>query len=181
MRIEKCPKCHKEGGFLTFRQTKILSRQYPYVGHYDPTKYSKEKMSYANGKRKSKPNGRRWCLITDFEMLNVDFLDNWYCEYLKLVKRIYQKYNQHGFRDLDYVKIMCEIPHSINLERIRQEFMEEKEWKQIWEKADELLRQNGFPECDTQKRIRSDILWKHVFFRTDSKHPDEILTRILLD
>ena len=34
-----------------------------YFGHYDREKYKQQMMDYRSGKRKSRPNGRRWCKI----------------------------------------------------------------------------------------------------------------------
>lgn len=34
-----------------------------YVGHYDSTKYFEQMDNYKNGIIKSRPNGRKWCLI----------------------------------------------------------------------------------------------------------------------
>ena len=36
---------------------------YDYFGHYDPEKYKQEMRDYKSGKRKSRPNGRKWCKI----------------------------------------------------------------------------------------------------------------------
>ena len=35
-----------------------------YVGHYDSTKYFEQMHDYKKGIRKSRPNGRKWCLIS---------------------------------------------------------------------------------------------------------------------
>jgi hypothetical protein len=44
---------------------RVLSDRYyyNYIGHYDPTKYQKQMIDYKNGKRKSRPNGRKWCRL----------------------------------------------------------------------------------------------------------------------
>lgn len=34
-----------------------------YVGHYDPEVYKKQMKDYRNHKRKSRPNGRKWCKV----------------------------------------------------------------------------------------------------------------------
>jgi hypothetical protein len=36
-----------------------------YFAHYDPKKYQKQMKKYKEGKLKSRPNGRTWCLIKD--------------------------------------------------------------------------------------------------------------------
>jgi hypothetical protein len=38
-------------------------KYYYYIGHYDSDVYQKQMISYKNGKRKSRPNGRRWCKL----------------------------------------------------------------------------------------------------------------------
>jgi hypothetical protein len=34
-----------------------------YVGHYDPDKFKTQMQKYREGKIKTRPNGRKWCLI----------------------------------------------------------------------------------------------------------------------
>lgn len=34
-----------------------------YIGHYDSKKYQEQLKDYKSGKRKSRPNGRRWCKL----------------------------------------------------------------------------------------------------------------------
>jgi hypothetical protein len=46
------------------RQTcyhKLYRYRYDYIGHYDSEKYKKEMEDFKAGKRKSRPNGRKWC------------------------------------------------------------------------------------------------------------------------
>ena len=42
---------------------RVQSRKYccTYIGHYDKELYKKQKQEYLEKKRKTKPNGRRWC------------------------------------------------------------------------------------------------------------------------
>jgi hypothetical protein len=35
--------------------------EYRYIGHYDPEKYKQQMKDFKSGKRKSRPNGRKWC------------------------------------------------------------------------------------------------------------------------
>ena len=44
---------------------RVSSKKYfhYYVGHYDPKKYQEQMINYGNGKRKSRPNGRKWCKL----------------------------------------------------------------------------------------------------------------------
>jgi hypothetical protein len=34
-----------------------------YIGHYDHEKYKQQMVNYREGKRKSRPNGRKWCYL----------------------------------------------------------------------------------------------------------------------
>jgi len=34
-----------------------------YIGHYDSKKFMEQMNDYRNGKRKSRPNGRKWCKV----------------------------------------------------------------------------------------------------------------------
>jgi hypothetical protein len=47
--------------YYKVRSKKKYSRFY--VGHYDAEKYLEQMDRYRSGMRKSRPNGRRWCLI----------------------------------------------------------------------------------------------------------------------
>jgi hypothetical protein len=40
-----------------------------YIGHYDAAKYKQQKERYDQGKRKSKPNGRKWCYLRGISRL----------------------------------------------------------------------------------------------------------------
>jgi hypothetical protein len=37
---------------------------YDYFGHYDKEKYRQQMVEYKNGRRKSRPNGRKWCKVS---------------------------------------------------------------------------------------------------------------------
>ena len=74
-----CPRCGKSG-FLTYRRVWNpykpphattdggLSRHYnkhAYFGHYDHEKYKTDMAKFKKGLRKSRPNGRVYCYVTD--------------------------------------------------------------------------------------------------------------------
>lgn len=40
---------------------KLYRYKYRYIGHYDPEKYRQQMQDFKSGKRKSRPNGRKWC------------------------------------------------------------------------------------------------------------------------
>ena len=174
MKISECPNCHQKRGFLTFRY--VRKWNIPYIGHYDSKKYEEQVKKFQNGKRKSKPDGRRWCHITWFQLIRLNFNDKWYENYLKLLKQIYEKYNKYGFRDLYYVIEMCERGYT--LKKIRKEFIVNKHWSKTYQQTSLLLSTNGFPRKHIQKKILSDIYWKFIF---DERKKDRILYSICLD
>lgn len=40
---------------------KLYRYEYGYIGHYDSGKYKKKMEDFKAGKRRSRPNGRKWC------------------------------------------------------------------------------------------------------------------------
>jgi len=92
MKVYRCLKCEKKGGYLVFRRTKNKKFKYPYVGHYDPTKKSKKK----------------WCSLNSVQLNTIDFDDDWYYdEYAKLIQKIQydnqrdveNQKNQYGYKN----------------------------------------------------------------------------------
>jgi len=82
MRVHRCTKCQKRGGYLVFRQTKkSVKWKYPYVGHYDPTKKSK----------------RQWCSLNEEQLNSVEFADDWYqIDYAKLIQKAQYEHKKQG-------------------------------------------------------------------------------------
>jgi hypothetical protein len=102
-----CPKCGKLG-FLTRRRVwstyrpKFISsdggltRQYnyhTYIGHYSPEKYREDMERYRNGRRRSRPNGRIYCYLTDDEeSMVLGIRENQTSRALRDIIRSIQKY-----------------------------------------------------------------------------------------
>jgi len=82
MRVHRCTKCQKRGGYLVFRKTKTnVQRKYPYVGHYDSTKKSK----------------RQWCSLNEEQLNSIEFDDDWYqIDYGKLIEIAQSEFKKHG-------------------------------------------------------------------------------------
>lgn len=80
MRVYRCTKCEKRGGYLVFRSTKKNNYKYPYVGHYDPSKKSK----------------RTWCSLNKTQLNQIEFNEDWYANYIKLIRKIQRKYRELG-------------------------------------------------------------------------------------
>lgn len=152
MKVAKCPTCHQKGGFLTFRKIRKWTR--PYVGHYDPVKYQKQKTDYEKGLRKSKPNGRKWCSITKYEAKSCDFENDWYDEYMRDIWRIYEKYKKFGFKDEKYAR---DHARGIALKQAREEFMTCPIWNDNWNQARNILKTNGYAKEFLDEKIRFDI------------------------
>jgi hypothetical protein len=79
MRIVRCPRCEKTGGYLVFRKTKTKLK-YPYVGHYDSSKKSR----------------RKWCSLTLNQLNEIEFSDKWFGGYVDQVKLARRTYLQKG-------------------------------------------------------------------------------------
>jgi len=183
MKVQYCPSCRKNGGFLGFRIIPRKSRKYPYIRHYDEEKYQREKELYDKGERKAKPEGKKQCSIDLFIVNDIEFSGDWYIDYLKLIKRIYQKYKKFGFKKFSLKKIdnktyACLDSQPRTLTKIRKEFASDNNWSNNWNKAAELLLDNGFPDYLIDKRIRSNIWWSFEFRK---KNTDLALYWILLD
>lgn len=48
-----------------FRVSSKSKYPHVYVRHYDKELYKQQKMKYEKGERKTKPDGKRWCYISD--------------------------------------------------------------------------------------------------------------------
>lgn len=82
MKVHRCTKCQKRGGYLVFRQTKKnVKWKYPYIGHYDPTKKSK----------------RQWCSLNETQLNTIEFVDDWYqIDYGKLIEKAQYEHKKQG-------------------------------------------------------------------------------------
>jgi hypothetical protein len=82
MKVHRCHKCGKRGGYLVFRQTKSnVVQKYPYVGHYDILKKSK----------------RRWCSLNAEQLDPIESPEDWYqIDYRKLIEEAQTEYKKHG-------------------------------------------------------------------------------------
>lgn len=80
MRVYRCTKCEKRGGYLVFRSTKKNNYKYPYVGHYDSLKKSK----------------RTWCSLNKAQLNQIEFNEDWYEKYIRLIRKIQIKYRELG-------------------------------------------------------------------------------------
>lgn len=82
MKVHRCTKCQKRGGYLVFRQTKKnVKWKYPYIGHYDPIKKSR----------------RQWCSLNENQLNTIEFVDDWYqIDYGKLIEKAQYEHRKHG-------------------------------------------------------------------------------------
>ncbi len=181
MKIAKCPRCHKKSGFLAFRKVQRGDKQYPYVCHYDKRKYEKQKIEYLSGRQKSKPSGRKCCNIRLFDTMMMDFVGDWFLEYLKIIRRIHSKYYKFGFMNKVELKIFLEDPPgNLMLERKRKEFAENKHWNEDWKYCEQLLRKAGYL-LDPRIRIMKDIFFRIEWGSNRVGHKNAVLGWIFLD
>jgi len=160
-------------------------RKYAFVRHYDEKKYLKEKKLFEKELRKRKPEGKIQHSITLFQATRIEIDEEWYQDYFKLIKKIYQKW-----RKIDYKKFKFKIKNgqglfywknqalnSYDVSLIASNLIQDGEY---WKKAVQILRDNGFPDYLIGKRIASDIWWTFEF-KKKANDKDVILEIILLD
>jgi hypothetical protein len=180
MKIPSCPRCHKPG-FLTFRY--IRKWNTPYVGHYDPIRYEKEKKDFVAMKRRSRPTGRKWCSITKRDVIgdNIRFIDDWNDQYLSLLEEIRGKYVKYGFITSQEIDENYQKTGKLNLKEIQREFFENQYWKETIGKASFLLSHNGLPKNFVRQRIIKDLFNNHQYLkmRDDDTWMDLILCESL--
>ena len=181
MKISKCPKCHKESGFLSFRKVQRGNTKYPYVCHYDKKKYALQMEDYLDGKRKSKPNGRTCCSIRIDQAEDLDFEDNWFEKYWKTIKRIHSKYYRYEFMSqIELKEFLNEIPMHARLEKTRQTFVKHKHWKEDWAFCEKLLEKGGYA-LDPRRKIMKDIYFKIEFGTRNKEYKHGFLHALFLD
>jgi len=183
MKVKKCPNCKRKNGFLAFREVKLGNQKYPYIAHYDPAKYEKEKKDYLSGKRKSKPGGRKVCTISLWETLSLDFNEDWYKDYLKLIEKIHRKFHRFGFmNNKELNEFGKNFPKMFRLEKIREKFIKNLHWHEDWKHSQRLLEKIGYSKVLANKKIRVDIFFRFELSRVntnDFKH--QFLYNIFLD
>lgn len=183
MKVVSCPNCHKKNGFLAFRNVQRGKKKYPYVCHYDPTKYEEQMKDYLSGKRKSKPTGRKCCSITLFNATCLDFAEDWFPEYLNIIKKIHRNYLRYGFMNENELRRFCKkIPYMFRLEKTRKEFVKNKHWKKDWTLAEKFLKNAGYSAYLARTKIMKDIFFR---FELGRKHRNgykhQLLYMVFLD
>jgi len=182
MKIAQCPNCRKENGFLAFRKVKPRNQKYPYICHYDSDLYEKQKNNYLSGKRKSKPTGRKCCSISLFSAVTLNFSEEWFAEYLKIIKKIHQKYLKYGFMTKDQFVNYCNRPPTMYaIKRIRDLFVKNPHWSENWQSAENLLQKAGYSDILIQKKIMKDIYFRFELRRTIKGFKHEFLFLVFLD
>jgi len=183
MKVEKCPNCTRKNGFLAFREVRIRNQKYPYVRHYDPAKYEKEKKDYLSGKRKSKPSGKKCCNLSLFKAATLDFAGNWFVEYIKIIKQIHRKFLRFGFMNVKELNdFENKFPRFLVLKKIREKFIKNSHWQEEWKRAQRLLQDAGYSQDLANKKIRLDLFFRFELGRIkkkDFKH--QLLHNIFLD
>ena len=183
MRVVECPNCRKKDGFLAFRTVKYRNQKYPYICHYDPSRYQEQKKNYILGKRKSKPTGRRCCSISLFDSTKLDFSEEWFKDYLELIKKIHTNFLRFGFMSFEELKELCKgVPEMFKLEKTREEFIKNPHWQNEWKHSQLLLEKAGYSKDLAKKKIRDDIFFRFELSRVkinDFKH--QFLYTVFLD
>ena len=181
MKISKCPKCRKEHGFLAFRTVQRGNKKYPYVCHYDKKKYQLQMKDYLSGRQKSKPNGRTCCAIRIDQAEDLDFVEDWYNEYLKTIKRIHTKYYRFGFMNQKKLRKFLEgTPYNFRIEKTRQAFVKDKHWEIDWRFCENLLKKAGY-SLDPRRRIMKEIFFRFEIGHDKKGYKTEFLYAVFLD
>jgi len=161
MKITWCPNCHQENGFLAFRSVQRGNKKYPYICHYDKKRYEQQKKDYLQGKRKSKPTGRKCCNVRLFDAVRLHFSGKGFVEYFKTLNRIHSKYYRFGFlnNNKEIKNFLNGTFGSRGLEKTRRAFVNDEHWNEDWKHCESFLKKAGYSSDLIRKKIMVDIVF----------------------